>query len=261
MSRLHCLPLLPALVLLLALACPPLLADDGEQPIDGARSMKGWELYSWQAADSDSWHYRLMQGTNMLKTAESICEEGEEQTLDEIVKAIGELAEGQEVFWPGASVMGQDAESPFGFPDEESVTALREAAKDAGVVLHVIDDEQEEMPPLAHSMKGWELYCWQDEDSQEWRYCLMTGTNRLKSLDEICDPTRALTLDEIIAALAGLADGQEVFWPGPAAWASGEDMPFELPDAESREAIEQAAVEAGLVLHLLGVDEEGESDD
>ena len=36
---------------------------------------------------------------------------------------------------------------------------------------------------LPHSMKGYELYSWQVGD--DWHFTLITGTNRLKTLEEI----------------------------------------------------------------------------
>jgi hypothetical protein len=36
--------------------------------------------------------------------------------------------------------------------------------------------------PFAESMKGYELYSWQDGNT--WKFSLLTGTNREKSLDE-----------------------------------------------------------------------------
>jgi predicted small lipoprotein YifL len=37
--------------------------------------------------------------------------------------------------------------------------------------------------PLPHSMKGYELYSWQEEG--QWHFTLITGTNRNKTLEEI----------------------------------------------------------------------------
>ena len=39
--------------------------------------------------------------------------------------------------------------------------------------------------PLPHSTKGYELYSWPAEQGGEWRFTLITGTNRLKALEEI----------------------------------------------------------------------------
>lgn len=37
--------------------------------------------------------------------------------------------------------------------------------------------------PLTHSMKGYELYSWQEQG--QWNFTLITGTNRNKTLEEI----------------------------------------------------------------------------
>ena len=39
--------------------------------------------------------------------------------------------------------------------------------------------------PLPHSGKGYELYSWPAEQGDEWRFTLITGTNRLKTYEEI----------------------------------------------------------------------------
>ena len=39
--------------------------------------------------------------------------------------------------------------------------------------------------PLPHSGKGYELYSWPAEQGDEWRFTLITGTNRLKTHEEI----------------------------------------------------------------------------
>ena len=39
--------------------------------------------------------------------------------------------------------------------------------------------------PLPHSGKGYELYSWPAEQGDAWQFTLITGTNRLKSYEEI----------------------------------------------------------------------------
>jgi hypothetical protein len=39
--------------------------------------------------------------------------------------------------------------------------------------------------PLPHSAKGYELYSWPAEKGNAWRFSLITGTNRLKTYEEI----------------------------------------------------------------------------
>jgi len=76
---------------------------------------------------------------------------------------------------------------------------------------------------LPSSMKGYELYSWQN--GTEWNFTLITGTNRSKSFDEIIAQGNTLSADgfikisvtgmeEIKKVLGRLPKGEEVFWAG-----------------------------------------------
>ena len=80
---------------------------------------------------------------------------------------------------------------------------------------------QEQKNDLPHSMKGYELYSWPMEG--EWFFTLVTGTNRLKSYEEITSGENVLTEagwvkitvsgnDAIKAALSRLPAGEQVIW-------------------------------------------------
>lgn len=63
------------------------------------------------------------------------------------------------------------------------------------------------------SFKGVELYSWKDCASCEWQFALLSGTNRLKTLTEIKEPTRAISgVAELRRRLSRLAVGEQVFW-------------------------------------------------
>jgi hypothetical protein len=47
--------------------------------------------------------------------------------------------------------------------------------------------------PLPKSMKGYELYSWQD--AGQWHFTLITGTNRTKTMGEIVTGERGVTTD------------------------------------------------------------------
>jgi hypothetical protein len=77
--------------------------------------------------------------------------------------------------------------------------------------------------PLPKSMKGYELYSWQ-EDGQ-WLFTLITGTNRNKNLEEIISgPEKTgedgwvnlhvTGVDNIKAALSRIPSGDFVLWLG-----------------------------------------------
>ena len=61
------------------------------------------------------------------------------------------------------------------------------------------------------SMKGYELYSWQVLG--EWHFALVTGTNRMKTYDEIVSPEVSVRgLDSLQAELDQLPSGEQVFW-------------------------------------------------
>ena len=60
---------------------------------------------------------------------------------------------------------------------------------------------------ISHSMKGWELYSWPNKDT--WNFALVTGTNRLKSYNEIMNsPLRVTGLTELKELLSCLPSGE-----------------------------------------------------
>jgi len=78
---------------------------------------------------------------------------------------------------------------------------------------------------LPHSLKGYELYSWQVEN--EWYFTLISGTNRLKSYEEVTSGgnvveagdwgwvnIRVKGVDSIKATLGRLPEGEQVLWVG-----------------------------------------------
>jgi hypothetical protein len=74
-----------------------------------------------------------------------------------------------------------------------------------------------------HSMKGYELFSWQVDG--EWYFTLITGTNRMKSFDEIITPVNTVSedgfvkvsargIDQLQLMLGLLPTGEDVVWSG-----------------------------------------------
>jgi hypothetical protein len=74
---------------------------------------------------------------------------------------------------------------------------------------------------LPHSMKGYELYSWEEGD--QWRFTLITGTNRIKTMEEITSDKDFISeigwvnihvvgVDAIKDVLIKLPQGESVFW-------------------------------------------------
>ena len=77
--------------------------------------------------------------------------------------------------------------------------------------------------PLPPSGKGYELYSWPAEQGGEWRFTLITGTNRLKRYEEIVSRENVVTetswvtlsvkgIENLRAVLSRLPEGETVTW-------------------------------------------------
>ena len=77
--------------------------------------------------------------------------------------------------------------------------------------------------PLPHSEKGYELYSWPAEEGDEWHFTLITGTNRLKTHDEIVSVEEIVSesgwvkvsvtgIEDLKALLGKLPTGESVTW-------------------------------------------------
>ena len=117
--------------------------------------------------------------------------------------------------------------------------------------------------PLPHSGKGYELYSWPAEQGEEWQFTLITGTNRLKTLEEIVaaedtagesgwvkvsvSGTKALK-----AVLDQLPRGERVTWIG-GEWLEQMGMPagdIRLPDRDILDEIEGYCRQLGIELSV-----------
>lgn len=117
---------------------------------------------------------------------------------------------------------------------------------------------------LPHSVKGYELYSWQVED--ELYFTLITGTNRLKSYEEITSSEAVVNddgwakitvqgVESIKATLGRLPEGEDVFWIGEK-WleqvGQTEMGDLALPSREIIDDLEAHCHQLGLQLHVDG---------
>ena len=103
--------------------------------------------------------------------------------------------------------------------------------------------EREERPRI----KAVELYSWENE-SGEWTFALLDGTNRIKSSEEVRSaPDRYVGVEALEEALAGLAEGESVFW-------SHHAPGFTFPDNELRSRIVEAGRAKGVEIWDGGPD-------
>jgi hypothetical protein len=93
----------------------------------------------------------------------------------------------------------------------------------------------------AESMKGYELYSWQD--GSQWKFSLLVGTNREKSPDEIMSPDSVLPdVEALHSALEKVSPGQYITW-------SSKDTLSFPPDDMIRQ-VEQICKDQGLILNI-----------
>jgi hypothetical protein len=114
---------------------------------------------------------------------------------------------------------------------------------------------------LPHSPKGYELYSWPAGD--EWRFTLITGTNRLKRYEEIASTENVVTetgwvklsavgSENLKAMLSRLPRGEEVTWIG-GGWLEAAGAPagnIQLPGREVIQEIERHCSSLGIQLQV-----------
>jgi hypothetical protein len=95
-----------------------------------ARSMKGWELYSWQIGGE--WYFSLMVGTNRLKTFEEVSSPDVRVGGIEALKIeLDRLARGEQVFWLEQRVQG------VARPPDEMIEAIQTYCAERDIRLEV----------------------------------------------------------------------------------------------------------------------------
>ncbi len=91
------------------------------------RSLKGWELYSWQ--NGNEYNYSLLIGTNRLKTYEEVI--SNEITvfgIDSLKLLLAKLPEGEYIFWIGKSWLSsiwKENYKNLSLPDEKTVNEIK----------------------------------------------------------------------------------------------------------------------------------------
>ncbi len=103
---------------------------------------------------------------------------------------------------------------------------------------------------LPRSFKGYELYSWEEEG--QWHFTLITGTNRVKTLEEITTEedfvsetgwvkTQVVGADAIKDVLSRLPEGESVFWCDELHIGQPAETDFHLPPEQIADEIEEHA--------------------
>ena len=140
------------------------------------------------------------------------------------------------------------------------ILLLLSACADASTGYTAPDWEQ--IPdPLPESLKGYELYSWQA--GGEWLFTLTTGTNRIKSFEEITSIENKLedgfvkvtvnSSDDLVKLIEHLPAGVDLIWSGINLSGEVEEgtLYFTYPPADIMEKVVKAAAEQGVQLHTL----------
>jgi hypothetical protein len=98
--------------------------------------------------------------------------------------------------------------------------------------------------------KGLELYSWKEEKG--WRYVVLGGTNRLKTVQEVkANPAVVTGLDKITEVLKKLPEGERVSW-------AHRIEGFEYPPKEDVKKLDGVAKDAKIKLTHPDFDKEKE---
>ena len=115
--------------------------------------------------------------------------------------------------------LGYPSSSFYSGVDPRDNKKVLESLNKAGkLVTRLTSTMVDELPDSA---KGYELYSWEDEG--QWHFTLMTGTNRVKTLNEIMldedyisesgwVDIQVVGVDAVKSVLAKLPEGESVFW-------------------------------------------------
>jgi ABC-type glycerol-3-phosphate transport system substrate-binding protein len=115
--------------------------------------------------------------------------------------------------------------------------------------------------PLPESLKGYELYSWQA--GGEWVFTLTTGTNRIKSFDEITSTENKIeggfvkitvtSIGDLVTLIERLPAGVDLLWSGIDLTGEVEDgiIYFTYPPDELMDRVVSAATEQGVQLHTF----------
>lgn len=112
--------------------------------------------------------------------------------------------------------------------------------------------------PLPRATKGYELYSW--HVNRDWYFSVLTGTNRVKSYDEITSGENVIGdawvkvtvqgMYDLLATLDQLPPGTHLVWTGPRALKGQGVAPGDLalPSRATRSQVEDRCRELGIQL-------------
>ena len=137
--------------------------------------------------------------------------------------------------------------------DPRSNPVVIESLEQAGKLINKLSITSIEKLP--RSFKGYELYSWEEEG--QWHFTLITGTNRIKTIEEITSKgdfisetgwvkIQVVGADAIKDVLSRLLEGESVFWCDELHIGQSTETDLQLPPEQIADAIEEYAKQCGL---------------
>ena len=169
--------------------------------------------------------------------------------------------DGVTIWQPGSSQdpavialqLGYPSPSFYGGEDPRDSPEISRALEQAGKLIDRLSiTSVEELP---RSFKGYELYSWEEEG--QWRFTLITGTNRVKTIEEITSKEdfisetgwvkiQVVGADAIKDVLSRLPEGESVFWCDELHIGQSTETDFQLPPEQIADAIGEYAEQCEL---------------
>jgi len=151
--------------------------------------------------------------------------------------------------------LGYPSSSFYGGEDPRNSPEILQSLEQAGKLINKLSiTSLEELP---HSFKGYELYSW--EEAGQWHFTLITGTDRIKTMEEITSEEdfisetgwvkiQAVGADATKDILSRLPEGESVFWCDELHIGQSTETDLQLPPEQIADAIERYAEQCGLDL-------------
>ncbi len=149
--------------------------------------------------------------------------------------------------------LGYPSSSFYGGEDPRNSPEILKSLEQAGKLINKLSITSIEKLP--RSFKGYELYSWEEEG--QWHFTLITGTNRIKTIEEITSKEdfisetgwvkiQVVGADAIKDVLSRLPEGESVFWCDELHIGQSTETDLQLPPEQIADAIEEYAEQCGL---------------
>jgi hypothetical protein len=149
--------------------------------------------------------------------------------------------------------LGYPSSSFYGGEDPRNSPEILQSLEQPGKLINKLSITSIEKLP--RSFKGYELYSWQEEG--QWHFTLITGTNRIKTIEEIISKEdfisetgwvkiQVVGADAIKDVLSRLPEGESVFWCDELHIGQSTETDLQLPPEQIVDAIEEYAEQCGL---------------